>query len=238
MHRRRLGFGRLAAVVALGLAAVATPTGGAWADAIPVDVNSGQASSSTLLTYNTVGSWVGAGVGSDGSSASPITFVPVTGTALTPSNLSLGAFQAAAVAAGQSVTFYNTPFDIKFNATAVNGATDFQPNGTPVDITGVLNGTLGPNQSSVTATFGGTTGAYSYPEFTTGLYSNLLSIPNNPLEIVPSTTNNGTTTAQAQISTVLSVNAPVPEPSTVVIFAATIAGLAFRHRIRRTRIAA
>lgn len=238
MGKNRAGIGRLAGVIALGLAAAAALPGGAQADNIPVDVNVGQVGSSTLLTYNTVGSWVGAGVGADGSSASPVTFVPVTGTALTPSNLSLGTFQAASLADGQSVTFYNTPFDIKLNVTAVNGVSDFQPNGTPVDITGVLNGTLGPNQSSVTAVFGGTTGAYSYPAFATGLYSNLLSIPNNPLEIVPATTNNGTTSAQAQISTVLSVNSPVPEPSTVVIFAATIAGLGFRHRIRRSRAAA
>jgi hypothetical protein len=221
--------------------AAAVAPGGALADPIPVDINAGQVGSSTLLTYNTVGSWVGPGIRADltGQSA-PITFVPVTGTALTPSNLSLGAFQAAPLADGQSVSFYNTPFDIKFTATAVNGATDFQPNGTPVDITGVLNGTLtGGNQSSVTASFGpvGTSGSYSYPAFTTGLYSNLLTVPNNPISIVPSTTNSGTSTVQAQLSTTLTPNSPVPEPSTVVIFAATIAGLAFRHRIGRARAA-
>jgi hypothetical protein len=173
--------------------------------------------------------------------ASPISYVPVTGTALTPSTLSLGSFQAAPLADGQAISYYNTPFDIKLTATAVNGVTGVTPNATPIDITGVLNGTLnGKNQSSVTATFGpiGTTGgAYTYPSFATGLYTNVLTVPNNPLAIVPSTTNGGVTTAQAQVVTSLTPTSPVPEPSTVVLFAATIAGLAFRHQIRRARAA-
>jgi hypothetical protein len=226
---------------AVALVLVATAVGRGRADTIESGVSATTVDTPTVMAYTTVGSTVGSGVGTDGTAQSVVSFVPVSGTALTPSNLSLGSFQAAALADGQSVTFDNTPFTIKFTATSVNGATDFQPNDTPFDIKGFLNGTLtGDNHSTVTATFGpiGSTGPQSLPLFATGLYTNLLKVPDNPLSIVPSTTNSGRTTAQAYVASSLSPNSPVPEPSTVVLFSATIAGLAFRHRIRRARAAA
>ena len=64
-----------------------------------------------------------------------------------------------------------------------------------------------------------------------------LKIANNPLSIVPSSTYNGMTTAQGMLTTYFTATAPVPEPSTVVLFSATIAGLGFRHRLRRARAA-
>jgi hypothetical protein len=237
MDRTRGWTGLLSSVVALGLMA-----GGARADALlSNDVAPNTVDVPTLLAYSTVGSTIGTdGVSGATGSTPAITFVPVSGSALTPSTLSLGSFQASALGDGQSVTYNNTPFDIKFTATSVNGAGDFLPNGTPIDVKGVLNGTLtGADQSGVTATFGpaGTSGAFAYPTFVTGLYTNLLKIPDNPISVAPSTTNSGLTSAQAYVASALTPNSPVPEPSTVVLFAATIAGLGFRHRIRRARAA-
>lgn len=223
MSRTRGWTGLLTSVVALALVASAT-TGARAAtmsasDSVPV---------STLLAYNTVGSTIGTtGVTGD---ASALQFVPVTGGALTPSSLSLAVFQTKALADGHTVTFNNTPFDIKFTATGVNGSTTApMPNTTPIDITGTISGTLnGPNQSSVVATF-----TPLAQTFVTGLYQHTLTIPNSPLTIVPSTTNNGVTTAQGFVSTTLNPTNPVPEPSTILLFSATIIGLGFRHRARK-----
>lgn len=224
--RRTLGWtGLRTSVVAFGL--VAAAAGITRADPM----------TSTLIAYDTVGSSIGtSGVTTSGGATTPaLSFVPLTGGAfMSPSTLDLGMFQTAALAAGQSVTYSNTPFDIKFTVDGVNGQTGFMPNGTPVDLTGTLNGTIsGPNQSSVMATFD----APASSAFATGLYANTLAITNNPVSVVPSTTNNGMTTVQAMLTTTITPATPAPEPSTVVLFAATIAGLGLRHRLRRARAA-
>lgn len=219
--------------VALGLAAAAA--GPARADAI---------NGSTLLAYDTVGSWIDTkGVtGAGTTDLNALKFVPVAGGALSPSSLSLAAFQSKALEGGQSVSYNDTPFHIKFTATGINGVSGFTPNETPIDVAGRLNGTLnGGNQSNVVATFDkpAETGSYS---FATGLYHTTLKVPDNPLTIVPSTTNNGLTTAQGFIETKIGPSqvpspAQTPEPSTVVLFAATAAGLGLRHRARKAQAA-
>ncbi len=222
--RRSFGWTRLrTSVVAFGLAAVSA-----------AGVSRADPMTSTLVAYDTVGSTIGTtGMTSTGGTPAtpPIAFVPLTGaTFMSPSSLGLGVFQASALSAGESVTYTNTPFDLKFRVDGVNGATGFLPNGTPVDITGTLNGTLtGSNQSSVVATFN----APATAAFATGLYSNTLAISNNPISIVPSTTFNGVSTVQAMLTTSITPATPAPEPSTVVLFAATVAGLGLRHRLRR-----
>ncbi len=240
--RRTRGWTKLGSLaVALGLVAMAA--GGARADSM----SSSDSATSTLLAYDTVNSTIGtSGVTVTGTSTNTpaISFVPLTGgTFLSPSSLALGVFQAQALPAGTSVTYNNTPFDIKFNVDGVNGISNFQPNGTPIDITGELNGTIAANQSSVKATFDAPSAAVAAPgdptsfAFATGLYTNTLKLSDNPITIVPSTSNNGMSTAQAVLTTQVAATAPVPEPSTIVLFAATIAGLGFRHRLRRIGIA-
>ncbi len=222
--RRILGWtGVRTSVVAFGL--VAAAAGVTRADTIP---------SAALLAYDSNGTVGTTGVTGD---ASAVSIKSLIGSFYSQSNLNMGVFQTKALDPGQTVTFANTPFDIKFKIDDVNNSATpghpITPNTTPIDVTGVLNGTLtGSNQSSVVATFD--PGPHL---FTAGPYANTLTITNNPLSIVPSSSNNGMTSSQATVASQLAVATPAPEPSTVVLFAATIAGLGFRHRLRRARAA-
>lgn len=196
--------GLKAAVVALGLLAA-----GATAKADPI------------VSYTTSGQ-----VQSTGVTGTPVISFNsvVTGQSFNaPSSLSLGDFTVAALPAGQSTTYTNTPFSVTYLVNQVDGNTP-NPNQTPIVISGVLNGTVtGSNQSTVVAQFN----PISNPTFLTGAYSNTLSLFDNPLSLVPSTTNNGMTTAQAyQTST--GANS-VPEPTSVALFLTAIGGLGWRR---------
>src|SRR6185437_13382112 len=148
-----------------------------------------------------------------------------------PSAFSLGDFTVAALPTGQSTTYTDTPFSVTLLVNKVDGNTP-NPNQTPVQVTGVLNGTLtGGDQSTVVAKFD----PIANPTFLTGAFSNTLSIFDNPLSLVPSTTNNGLTTAQAYITST-PVNTNVPEPTSVALFLTAIGGLGWRRF--RTRKAA
>ncbi len=227
MRRIRGWTGLKASVVALGL--VATLAGSAQA--------------APMMTYDTIGSTIGSSTVADPGA---ITFTPVTGASfLAPSALSLGAFQIQPVADGQTATYNNVPFTITLNSTMVGGAAP-NPNTTPVSITGMLNGTVsGPNQANIIATFNqpaattnpdGTVNSDPGYQFVTGLYSNTLHVADNPLHLVPSSSNSGETSVQALLTNSV-VTAPVPEPSTLLLFAATAAGLGLRRQIRRARLA-
>jgi hypothetical protein len=198
---------------------------------------------STLLTYNTVGSTIG----TTGVTGAPvITFIPATGSTKTdtnaqvqtPSNMSLGQFEVAAPAAGSSTTYTNTPFTINLSPTAVNGTALTGADLTPIQITGHLNGTVaGPGQTDVTAAFDPLTSSQS--QFTTGLYSQTLALSTSSLALVPSATNNGDATVQGHVASQTPLANAAPEPSTVALFAVTLAGLAgWRARSRSRRAAA
>lgn len=183
-----------------------------------------------IMNYTTSGSIDSGGVSGPGV----ISYIPVSnGTFNSPSAFSLGDFQTAALPSGQSTTYVNTPFHITFLANTVNGNTP-NPNQTPIQVSGVLNGTVtGSNQSSVVATFD----PISNSTFLTGQYSNTIGILDSPLSLVPSTTNNGQTSAQATLDTQFQGTNPIPEPTSIALFLTTLAGLGVRHRVRARRAA-
>jgi hypothetical protein len=189
-----------------------------------------QAQASPVVNYSTSGT-----IDSTGVTGTPvISFNSIlNSTFASPSQFSLGAFQVANLPDGQTTTYTDTPFHITFLANTVDGTVP-DPNQTPIQVNGVLNGTItGGNQSQVTATFNPVTSA----SFLTGPYDNTLTIANSPLSLVPSTTNNGQTSAQATLSSTGGPSQPgdgtsVPEPSTVALFLTTLAGLGV-HRYRR-----
>jgi hypothetical protein len=172
-----------------------------------------------IMNYTTSGSIDSSGVSGPGV----ISFIPVSNGAFNaPSSFSLGDFQVAALPDGQSTTYTNTPFHITYLANTVNGIAP-EPNETPIQVSGVLNGDIsGANQSNVVATFD----PLPKSAFQTGPYKNTLKILDSPLSLVPSSTNNGQTSAQAKLDTV-----PVPEPTSIALFVTTLAGLGVRHRV-------
>lgn len=152
-----------------------------------------------------------------------------------PSSFSLGDYQVAALPDGQTTTYNDTAFHITYLVNSLGDGTKPDPNETPLRVSGVLNGSItGGNQSHVIATFDPITNA----NFVTGPYSNVLSITDNPLTLVPSTTNSGRTSAQAFIeSTPLQTEPPspsnIPEPTSIAFFLTTLAGLGVHHARRR-----
>jgi hypothetical protein len=180
----------------------------------------------SILGYGTAGA-IDASLPTDGvTGANVISFVPITSAQVeTTSNVPLGFFQVAALAADQSTTYDNTPFSITFVPSTLNGITLVNP-GT-VKISGVLNGVVtGPNQSSVVATFN----TPSSGSFQLGSTSSTLSIPQTSLLLVPSSAGNGETTVAGIITSVAT-----PEPSTIALFLSTVGGLGLRKYVLRRR---
>ncbi len=187
-----------------------------------------------ILTYSTSG-FVSGTTGVTGTNA--ITYEAINNATVdTTSNLQLGQFQVAPLGANQSTTYADTPFSFTLIPSAYNGSplSDFSP----LTVTGVLNGTLmGNATSSVIATINPITN----DTFQLGsATSTLAGLPNEVL-LVPNSSG-GTTTLEAAINTVGTVNpqAPVPEPSTIALFLSTVGGLALRRYVlaRRSRVVA
>jgi hypothetical protein len=203
-----------------------------------------------VVNYSTSGT-----IDSTGVTGTPvISFNSVLNSSFdSPSSLSLGDFQVAALPNAQTASYTNTPFHITYLANQVNGVAP-NPNQTPIQVSGVLNGTIsGGNQSDVKATFDPITNG----TFTTGNFSNSLKIADNPLTLVPSTTNSGQTSAQAFLQSTMTSSSSsntggstttggnsasntggsttVPEPSTIAIFLTSLAGLGI-HRARRRSV--
>jgi hypothetical protein len=216
MMRQTRGWnGFRTAVIALGIAA---------------SVASG-ADAAALITYSTVGSTIG-NQGVTGVGAISLNTVD-SGLFSNPSSFSLGEFQVAELPEGTSTTYVETPFSFTFQSKTIDGVEPI-PNGSPITIKGVLNGTVtGGNQSSVVATFDPTT----IPSFKTGLLDNTLTIPDLSLTLVPSTSNGGRTTAQAYLLATPVSGEPIPEPTTIALFLTTLAGLGLRHRVNARRAA-
>lgn len=205
---------------------------------------------SALHTYSTTGAILGDGIVTTGASSAAsetvaastgisanaavtgtgaISYNPVaTGSFLAPSSVGLGEFVVSTLPEGQSTSYHNTHFSIIYNPLTVGGVA-YPANGTPVTITGELNGTVTGNQSTVVTTFD----PIQSPVFSAnGTYLSTLSVTNNPLNLVPASAG-GRTTVQAQVSS--SGPVPAPEPTTMAILATSLVGFGLRQKLRSAR---
>jgi hypothetical protein len=191
-------------------------------------------------TYSTSGSIGTTGVTNSGGATGP---GPVGYSAVTTgsfglnSQVSLGGFTVS-LGDGSTTTYKDTPFSINYTPVAIVGGDKSQnkfPN-QPISITGVLNGSVTGSTSNVTATFD----KFSKSVFSTpdGTFLSTISLPNESITLVPSTTFGGLTTIQAAVTTT-AVSPPglgdgqtVPEPTTLAILATSIVGLGLRQRLR------
>jgi hypothetical protein len=216
MHKIQGWTGLRAAVIALGLVAW-TATG---ATAAPLSyTTSGQVDTTTGVTGTNVISYVPLSTGNNVDLSSGQT------------NVGLGNFVISPLAGGVSTTYSNTPVQISF-LPASYGSTSVATDA-PVVVSGVLNGVVnGASSSTVTASFS------SVPNSLVSLGGNgtaQFSLPATTLLLAPSTSNNGTTSAQGLVSL---VEAPVPEPSTIALFLTTVGGLGLRRYVLSRRRAA
>ncbi len=207
------------AVIALGFFACATT--GAKADSI--------------LGYSTAGSIDASSPGDGVTGANVISFIPIKSADVDAnSNISLGFFQVAAQAAGQSTTYTNTPFSITY----VPSSIDATPVNSSISITGVLNGTVtGDNFSTVVATLNPLTNGSIQVVDGKNTVTSTLSIPLGSQLLVPSLTGNGETTVEGLITTsgVPIKETPAPEPSTIALFLSTVGGLGLRKYVLSRR---
>lgn len=179
----------------------------------------------TPISYSTSGS-----VDSFGVSGQPIVIFQGIqyGSLTTGSSFSLGQFSIAATPGGGSATYTDIPFQIALRVQSVAGAAP-SPNDTPVQLTGTLSAVLTDGQItslttrfSLSTAFGGAQPSYpsSIMPFRIGDYMGYLNV---------TSTGDGGAPIQAMLNV-----AQVPEPSSMIVFAAALGLFAVRSRRARS----
>ena len=156
--------------------------------AIAIDALSAVTSRADSIDFSTAGSFNGSGnsiMFGTGGNTLTVSFTGVNIVDLNDSPFtfsSLGTFQTSTTGTGATI---GSPANFSLDIT------QSQPTAGSGSLLGVLNGTISQNQSTAMVTF-------SITSITIG--AETYALTNNPLPLVPPSTNNGMTTVQAKIS--------------------------------------